>query len=158
MWPQNPACYSPAVSYGVPALPDTSLEDVVNLRLNEELFAQLRSKLVEMMNEVARSTTVTAGYRAMIDEVRTIAEDIVRPAYEEFERKRRHGAVTNWIVEKAAGGVVLLGLNGVAHALGSPVGPGGAAGGAVGKMVTRSRRRQQKDLDVCCSVLVSLLN
>jgi hypothetical protein len=156
------ADYAPAVAYSVPALSNTTLQEIINLRLNEELFHELRAKLIEVMHEVASSGCVHSSYNSYIAEVRNIAEDIIRPTYDDIERRRKKASIKNWLWEKATGGMVKLGINGFAWCFGisGPLahGPAGAAGDAVGKAMNKSRRREQKDLEVAGTVLVSLLD
>jgi hypothetical protein len=156
------AAYSPAVSYRVPALSNTTLEEVINLRLNEDLFAELRQKLVEVVTEVGSSDPSQTSYSSYIASVRTVANDLVRPTYDNLERQRKRATAKNWIWDRSTSGAVSLGINGIARILGVPAtlsrGPAGTIGKGVGKISTKKSRRQQKDLEVAGAILVSLLD
>jgi hypothetical protein len=114
--------YEAAIHYRVPAMSNVSLNDLINLRQNEDVFHTLRRCLIKVSDQVA-TVEHANGYHSFSASVAGLADDIIRPAYEELERARRRASVRSKIWDYASGGVISLGVS----ALGALVGTPGAA-------------------------------
>jgi hypothetical protein len=110
-----------AIAYEMPDLIDVSLSNVVKLRQDEDVFADVRSALTELAEST--STADSRSYAHYHRDVRDRAEDLVRPKFENFAkvafRKNLLSAATSF----AAGKMVRLGINSLASLTGEVAHP-----------------------------------
>jgi hypothetical protein len=151
-----------AVTYRVPSLAPVSLEDLMKLRLNEDIYYDVRKCLDSLALSVACPGAPTS-YDAYEQEVRRQAEDIVRPVYENLNSRLRREKALSMIAGYGIGGLVGLGINGLAMlthgasevAVRSTKNTASSLGKKVGQ---RKFGRDQKDLSTACSILLSLFD
>jgi hypothetical protein len=158
--------FTPSVEYRIPSLAHISLDDIIRIRLNEDIFEQLRLGLVKLTHEV-HILSPGADYRTYETTIRELADEIVRPLYDSMEKKRKRATTKSLIWGYITGRLVSLGVTAAAGMVGGPVGMLGAkavtsaANAAdsvtrkrVGKLIGRNRHEYQ----TACSVLYSLLD
>ena len=83
---ENGQALEAAVAYRVPSLVGVSFADLVKLRLNEEIYHDVRRCLESLASSVAMST-MPGNFASYEREVREQANDIVRPTYEKLMAK-----------------------------------------------------------------------
>ncbi|MBV8893553.1 MAG: hypothetical protein JO266_16565 [Acidobacteria bacterium] len=144
---------SPAISYQVPVFGD-SLDDIIRLRQNERVFAEVRTALVKLGKVCAASLEASGkpeSYEAYTGLVGEYAEDIVRPAFEAVQRLQRQAAMREFL-PKAALKSCTFGIDFfVCPGLGTTVDM------ACEPLIGRKAARAQKDARVAGGILKSLL-
>jgi len=148
--------------YQVPSVAEVPLADLVRLRLNEELYAEVRESLTEMAEAVERSG-VTGDYFRYQRVVAEIAEATVRPTYERLTKEVRRATWAAKIGGLLAAGAIRLGFTGLATAVGGPAGAaskpiGNASANLAKKAVEKRGARKGHDKKIATSLLVSLLD
>lgn len=141
----------PGVKYAIPSLGNVSMNDIVKMRSNEEVFAEVRNALLNLQAEcLARGGTDIGKYNELISEA---ANDIVGPVHQRLARSLKRSKVKSL----AAGGLVRVGLKGFSSLLGSPstLGLDRIAGGFVSKRF--SRKQRVDDRQTACAILWELL-
>jgi hypothetical protein len=157
----GPRSFAPAIQYHIPRLAHLSIEDIIRLRRDEEIFDDLRQSLIGLTDQ-AMEMPHSDGYSAYSDTVGQLAEDIIRPTYERMERARKRASVRSVIWGYGSGGVVSLGLNAIGMLIGIP-GPlrsaaGFTVGGATRAKALKQGSRKRRSLEVAGSILYSLLD
>jgi hypothetical protein len=143
----------PAVRYTVPSLVNVRLDEVIRLRRNEEVFAELRSAL-QTLAEVCSAGAAPDGYQAYTTQVRNNAEDIVRPAFERLRKWRRRARLTKW-GGKALVTAATFGIGAVADTLASIAGD--LAGGRAEGLITPKSERMIRDADLALGILKTIM-
>ncbi|MCW6005363.1 hypothetical protein K1W54_12330 [Micromonospora sp. CPCC 205371] len=150
-----------AIKFRFPAMSAVSLSDLVGLRLQEELFSDVRAAFTALAGSIA-DTTTPRSYTNFQEVAAAIADDIVGPVHARLDRERRRARLTSVVGSYLASGVVSLGINALATLLGGPVGlaarsAGGAAGNAARAAASGRLGRRNKERELACSLLLSVL-
>lgn len=150
-----------AVAYRVPSLAAVSLADLMKLRLNEDIYYEIR-KCLESLALGLAAPKIPASFDAYEREVREQAEYIVRPVYEKLSAKLRREKALSMVAGYGIGGLVSLGINGLAmltHGAAEVAvrSTGNTANNLGKKFGQRALGRNRNDLSTACSILVSLL-
>jgi hypothetical protein len=152
-----------AARYGIPSLRDVAIDDLVRLRLNEDIFHQVRRCLGELMQDVHQNSNIDEGFERYARAVKLRAEDIVRPTYEKLSRARTRDNIASVVGGYAAGGLVSMIINGAALAT-SGIGAllvrsaAGSVGNVANRIVGSKGARNRKDTETACSILMSVLD
>jgi hypothetical protein len=146
----------------VPSLAHLSLEDVVKVRLQEELFHSVRTALLKVQQVARQDATYDSDFNAYLGTVRSAAEDIVRPEVERLDKEIRRLGTRSMILGRGAGGLVSLLLSTAATLVGVPPPlsrtAGGGAGTATRGHVENKVRRGQDEAKTARSLLLALLD
>jgi hypothetical protein len=150
-----------AVAYRVPSLAAVSFADLMRLRLNEEIYYEVRRSLDTLALSVG-SSTVPKNYATYERQIRERAEDIVRPAHEKLKARLRHENITSLMAGFGVGGLISLGISGLAmltHGVSElAVRSTGTTANNLGKAAAeRKFGRNRNELSTACSILVTLL-
>ena len=150
-----------AVSYRVPSLAAVSLADLIKLRLNEDIYYEVRECLQSLAFGVA-APNLPVSFGAYEHEVREQAEDIVRPVCEKLNTKLKREKALSLVGGYGIGSLISLGINGLAMlthgAAEVAVRSTGNTANNLGKNLgQRLLGRDRYDLSTACSILVSLL-
>lgn len=142
---------------------EVTLADIVRLRLQEDVYEQVRLSL----SDVARAVQDAGrpdSYRAYAKRIEECAEGCVRPTYEKLRQQHKRATRRALISGYGAGGLISLAINGVSTILS---GPGSVAAHGAGNPLgniaksTMSKRSARKhrvaELKVGCSLLLSVL-
>jgi hypothetical protein len=151
-----------AAQYGMPNLRHVATRDLVQLRLNEEIYSDFRLCMERLIHATAEGQDIAGGFDTYQRIVHERADDIVRPTYERFETRRRKNKLASTIVGYAAGGAVSLALNGVAAILsGVPSSGLHTAGNAIANATKeksmKAMQRNLRDLDTACSIMATIV-
>ncbi len=147
----------PAVSYGLPSLSEVSFADIIRLRENEPIFAEVRNALGQLATACAQEGQ-PSDYRSYKNTIHTHAEEIVRPAYEQLMKMQRRAQLRK-LAGMGIGKAVGLGLH-AAEKTGFAPGAGkaaGAAGSGTQKLVSGNAQRNHQDAEVGLDILKSIM-
>jgi len=161
----DPGLISPtfkaAVEYRLPSLRHASLSDLIRLRLNEEVFHELRGCL-DAVAISAEHVSLRGGYGHFRTEFSKLSEDLVRPTYEKIQKMKRKASIRSLIWGAGTSGAISLGLSGAARLLGVPrtvaSGPARGVGQLAGKQAKKRLNAMVSDCEVAGSALLSLLD
>lgn len=157
-WPREESIL-PAVKYRIPSLSHVSLDDLIRLRGNEEIFDELRMCLIGL-TEKAAALPCDLGSQQYSITVRELAEDIVRPTWQRIDQMRRRASIRSLIWGAASAGAASLGISALGSVVGVPPHIGSKIGNSTANVVRskvlRSRAKGIKDLEVAGSILLSL--
>lgn len=150
-----------ATKYRVPPVANVSLEDLIRLRLQEEIYQEVRECLISLVNSVAGCHV--SSYHSYEIEVGKAADDLVRPTYEKLNSRRHKNRLASLVAGYAAGGMITMAFNAIASMLTGPLAIGGhkaasIAGQAGRRAVSRRIDPQHHELAVANSVLLSILD
>jgi hypothetical protein len=145
----------PGLAYGVPVLSTISLADIVKLRANEEVFAEVRGALVALQDQCTQDG-VPNSWAQYQRQVRAFAEDVVSPVYDGLNRRLQRGRIMSGLVGAASGALARLTIHAAASLLGISA---GNAGHQVGPIVKSrvAKKLKRPELEVACSILVELV-
>ena len=151
-----------AAKYSMPNLRHVASEDLVQLRLNEEIYSEFRLCIERLIRAAAKEHHLASGFDAYQRIVHECAEDIVRPTHERFETRRRRNKLSSTIVGYAAGGAVSFTLNGIATMLSGLPSSGlhtaaNAIANATKEKSMKAMQRNLRDLDTACSIMASII-
>lgn len=135
---------SAAVSYRVPSLEGCQFSDIMRLR-KSSLFNGVRSALLQVAVACAQSNP--ESYDAYQRTVSEHAQDIVGPLYRKLEARRKRNRLASLGIN-ATSQVADLQINGIAGKL---------AGAAIDRLGGAVPRRRQKDAEIACGILRSVL-
>lgn len=135
---------SAAVSYRVPSLEGCQFPDIVRLR-KSGLFNDVRGALLQVAIACAQSNP--ENYDAYQQTVSEHARDIVGPLHRKLEARRRRNSLASLGI-KATSQVADLQINGIAGKL---------AGAAIDRLGGAIPSRRQKDAEIACGILRSVL-
>ena len=160
MSPTPPDHVKHAVHIGLPNLSTVTLDDLVRLRQNEELFARFRAAIVEVARIVA--DIESGDFSQLQREVQEAADSLVRPTYEELTRRSQSAKLRALIGGYASGAAVSLTLNGIVSLVSGPgqVLMRGAANVASSSTREKVRNRlagRTRDIEIARSLLLSTL-
>jgi hypothetical protein len=149
-----------AAKFHVPSLSSVSLSDLLKLRKNEDIYNDVRSCLLDVLQSIDDATTTS--YRAYEDAIRERAEDLVRPTYEKVSAKRTKQKLASLITGYSLGKAVSMGIHGVAAFFSGPAALATrAAGGASGKLVENQVRKRinkgGEEAEIAKSIMLSVL-
>jgi hypothetical protein len=153
---------SSAARCGIPAVANVSLSDVMRLRLQEEVYGDVRNSLRDLMMTVADGGP-PGSYRECEIRVKNAADEIIRPVYEKLNSRLRREKLTGVIVGYAVGGAVTLAVNAVAALLSGPAALAAHhtanAAGNIGKKRTAKRiSGASHEREVACALLLTVMN
>jgi len=147
----------PGVQFGVPYLGSHSLDDIVSLRLNEDVFYTVRTALVDLQQACLQEGVIDdwVAYQCKVEEQ---AMDIVGPAHDVLQKQLKRRKIWTLLASSISSTLTKLTIRGAASLAGLP--PVGAAAGPAGTAVGNAikRGRSSRDLEVACSLLVGLLD
>jgi hypothetical protein len=152
-----------AIGFRIPSLRGVSLADIVRLRLQEDIYEDARSCLVELL-QIIRQEAPANNYGQYVKTLRNCADDIVGPTYENLSNQARRAKLSALLGGLGAGGLTSLAFNAVSALL---TGPGAvaikSAGNPAGNIARKSvekrtqRKRRAAELEIACSILVTIL-
>jgi hypothetical protein len=146
-----------AVEYRMPDLSAVSVRDLARLRLQDDLYDEIRGCLGALIDSVS-AMSAPGSYQEYRAEVEARSDDLVRPTYERFRKLHRRAGIRSSIAGYFTGGLVSLGISALAAAVGGPFGfASGLAGDAAEQFAAKRVGRRRRDLEVACSVLLSVL-
>lgn len=151
---------SDPLRFGIPSFEHVALDDIVRLRLNEELYNDLRDSLMRLSHDVAAVGNL-GSYDEYSEVVKAAAVDTVLPVQERVAAKIKREKRFSLIKGYGAAGVIGLIINGIASVLPPPGGVLTRTAGNAAQNITRSRvqgKNQSKvsDLEVAHKILVSI--
>jgi hypothetical protein len=141
-----------------PALGNTTITDIQQLRANEELFHDIRTSLNELAHIVGELPHIPNGdYLTYAHEVRTAADDVVRPTYEKVRRQQKVAKRRSLLVSLSGGGLVGLAVQGLALLAPPTAHAGPMVSNAARQLISRRSQRKLQQLKVASSLLLSVL-
>ncbi|WP_157985111.1 hypothetical protein [Lentzea terrae] len=152
-----------SISYRTPSLRHVSTSDMVKLRLQEDLYEEVRRSMEELLR-VAQNSPTPAGYLQFKSLIESCAEDVVRPTYERLSKQASRAKLGTTIGGLGAGGMVSLAINAIsalvpaagaliARSTANPA--GNIAKGMVEKRIGKKGRIAETE--IACSILLSVL-
>jgi hypothetical protein len=151
-----------AARCGIPAVANVSLDDVIRLRLQEEVYEDVRSSLRALMMTVA-DVGPPGSFRECETIVKNAAEEIIRPVYERLNSRRRREKLAGVIVGYAVGGAVTLAVNAAATLLSGPAAlavhhAANTAGNVGKKRAARRISGASHEREIACSLLLTVMD
>jgi len=151
-----------AANYGLPELSQVSLDDLVRLRMSEDIYEDLRLIVTEVAQQAGSSQT--DDYWAYERRVQNIASDLVTPIWERATRRTTKSRQLAFISGFGAGGSVSLFFNGVALLLPPLASDATRAAGTPVANEARNRARNRTlqaskvpELETARSIMMSIL-
>jgi hypothetical protein len=147
--------------YRVPDLSLVSFDDVTKLRMNEDVYRDVRGALGELSAAVAQvSSNLT--YTDFRDVVAEAAQDSVAPVYDNMRKHMDKQKLRGTIEGYAAKHLTKFAIGGIASLMAGPAaravkGIGSAAGKAAKDAVSKSREKGIREREIATSILLSTL-
>jgi hypothetical protein len=128
-----------ALSLSLPSLSNLTIDQLVNLRNNEEIWAELQSALSAAASTTAELDLANLQYLDFVQTVRECTWDVVGPIANKLQRDLQADKWKTLAITWSGGGLVRIAVHGIGLLIPPANAAGGAASNATKAWLTRSR-------------------